>query len=360
MGSAEHLNAKGAVQASLLLFATWWLWIYTVWATNWLDPDHPGVRAMLTGVMLAGLIMSASIPEAFHSDTRGLVFAACLTTAHLLRTATVIVGVRREAVLRANFVRIFIWFLASGVLWIAGGMSAGETRTAFWVSAVVLEYLGPPAAFWVPGLGSSAVSDWQIEGAHMAERCGLFIIIALGESLLVTGATFADLAWTASTITALIAAFGAAVGMWWLYFDRTAEFASELIAHSDQPGRLGRLVYTYIHLLLIAGIILVAIGDKLALGHPTDHAELAAALTVAGGPALFLAGYILFKRAIAGSYYPSHWVALFFLLALFAAHPMLTPVRLSVGATAVLLMVSGWARFARPAVETERTAAELA
>jgi low temperature requirement protein LtrA len=201
----------------------------------------------------------------------------------------------------------------------------------------------------VPGLGRAADSDWNsIEGGHMAERCGLFLIIALGESLLITGATFSGLEWTAATMVAMVTAFGVSVAMWWVYFDRTAEAGSERIAHGDDAGRLARLAYTYIHIPIVAGIILTAVGDEVLLAHPTGDAELSAALTLAGGPAVFLAGYILFKRAITGQFYRPLWVVQAMLASLILVYPLLPPVVLSLGSTLVLVGLAAWIRLLHP------------
>lgn len=150
---------------------------------------------------------------------------------------------------------------------------------------------------------------------------GRFIIIALGESLLVTGATFSGLPWTVPVIAAMVAAFGAAVAMWWVYFDVTAEAATERIAHSEEPGGLARLAYTYFHLPMVAGIIVAAVGDEIVLAHPRGGADLSTALAIVGGPALFLVGYSLFKRAVLGRFFAVHLVALAALIALFLSRP---------------------------------------
>lgn len=170
-----HLSLGGAVQVALMMVAVWWVWIFTSWVTNWLDPEKIPIRIALFGLMVAGLLLSSSIPKAFTD--RGFLFAG----------AYVFMQVGR------NFQRILVWMLCSGVFWITGSLLEGEQRLAFWALALVIELISPSVYFWVPGLGRSTLADWNVEGNHMAERCGLFVIIALGESLLVTGATFAEL-----------------------------------------------------------------------------------------------------------------------------------------------------------------------
>ena len=130
----------------------------------------------------------------------------------------------------------------------------------------------------------------------MAERCALFVIIALGESLLVTGATFAGLPLGQPQVLALLAAFIGSVAMWWIYFDAAAERASRTFASSDDPGKIARLAYTYFHLPLVAGIVVSAVGDELALVHPNGHVDLKTGAVLLAGPALYLAGDLLFRR----------------------------------------------------------------
>jgi low temperature requirement protein LtrA len=238
--------------------------------------------------------------------------------------------------------RITVWFLASGVFWLAGAAAGEDARLWLWVVALAIEYVGPSAGYWSPGLGRSNVADWNVEGAHLAERCGLFIIIALGESLLITGATFSGLAWTPALVTAMVASFGAAVAMWWVYFDETAEAGSELIAHAEVPGRLARLAYTYIHLPMVAGIVLTAVGDEFVLAHPTGDTPLKVALVILGGPMLFLLGHWLFKRAVFGRWAMPHVAGIAILGASIAAYERASPVTLSAVATVALLIVAGW------------------
>jgi low temperature requirement protein LtrA len=176
----------------------------------------------------------------------------------------------------------------------------------------------------------------------MAERCGLFIIIALGESILVTGATFAKLAWTAETAAAFAVAFTGSVAMWWVYFNIGAERGSRLIAGSDDPGRLARIAYTYLHIPIVAGIIVAAVADELVLAHPGGHVETRAAAAILGGPALYLIGNALFKRTSSPHLPLSHLVGLGLLAMLIPVCGLVTPLVLSAGATTVLIVVAIW------------------
>jgi len=134
----------------------------------------------------------------------------------------------------------------------------------------------------------------------LAERCKLFLIIALGESILVTGRTFGQLDITPATLAAFVVAFLGSVALWWVYFDVSFDAAEQMFASSSDPGRLGRFAYTYLHIPMVAGIIVTAVGDELVIAHPFGHATPDTVATVLGGPALFLAGHLLFKRAVFG------------------------------------------------------------
>ncbi|WP_342316171.1 low temperature requirement protein A [Lysobacter sp. FW306-1B-D06B] len=343
----EHLTVQGALQTLLLFLAVWWLWIFTSWVTNWLDPDRTPVRMLLFALMLGGLLLSSSIPQAFAD--RGLVFGAVFAAMQVGRTLFVAVAMRgRHRVLHENFVRIALWLMVSGAFWVVGGLSEGPTRAALWVAAVAIEYLAPALYFYVPGMGRSHTIDWDVDGHHLAERCALFVIIALGESVLVTGATFAGQAWTTPTVTAFVVAFLGSVAMWWIYFDTGAERASHRIAHSDDPGRQARLAYTYLHLLIIAGVIVCAVADELSLAHP-DHFEgdgRAAIAAMIGGPMLYLLGVALFKWVCNDRRGPplSHCAGIVLLAALAPAAlaHLLSPLALGMATTLILMIVATW------------------
>jgi low temperature requirement protein LtrA len=304
----DHLTVRGALQTLLLLLAVWWAWVYTAWFTNWYDPDHRTVRLVLLALMFASLVMSSALPEAFGAH--GLVFASAYVAMQVGRTAYASLAQRDDDRLRANLLRVTAWAVVAGVPWIAGGIVHGSARTTLWVVAVAVDYFAPLCGFRTPRLGRSTTADWTIAGEHLAERCQLFLMVAFGESILVTGATFGDLTFTAVRTTALVVAFLGAVALWWVYFDRSAVWASEVIAASDDPGRLGRSAYTYIHLLMVAGIIVTAVADELVLAHPTAQGTAASAAVALGGPALFLAGHGLFKYAVAGAVSVPRLVAL--------------------------------------------------
>jgi low temperature requirement protein LtrA len=288
--------------------------------------------------MLASLLMAAALPEAFGS--RGLAFAAAYVALQVGRSAFAVAALHEHPGLRRNFLRILCWSAASGVLWLAGGFAAGAAREALWLAAVVVDYAAPVSGFATPGLGRSHTADWTITGGHLAERCQLFIIIALGESILDTGASFGEGAYSLSSAAAFVAAFLGSVALWWIYFNRAAEDSSGVIANAADPGRLGRSAYTYFHLPMVAGIIVAAVGDELAIADPSSAASLAASATVLGGPALFLAGHALFKWAMFKRLSVPRLGALVLLAALAPFGPLLPPLLLIAAATLISVAVA--------------------
>jgi len=331
----------GAVQVTLLFLAVWWAWVYTTWITNWLDPDKTPVRILLFLLMLGGLVLSTSIPTAFEG--RGLWFAAAYAAMQVGRTLFWLLATpSHRTLVRHNAIRILVWLSGAAVFWILGGRAEGETRLWLWVVALSIEYVSPAVRFWTPGLGFSSVEAWAVEGSHMAERCAGFIIIALGEAIVVNGATFAELTWTPENIAAFLTAFIGSIAMWWIYFHRGAEAGSEMISRSSESGRVARLAYTYLHMPIVGGIILTAVADELVLKHPHSHSDLKTVLSAVGGPLLFLVGTILFKHTIRGFLQLSHGAGIiaFAVLVWFAGD--LSALLLSALTTAVLVVVAGW------------------
>jgi low temperature requirement protein LtrA len=358
----SHFTPLGAVQMTLLLLSVWWVWVYTSWVTNWLNPELTPVRILLFLLMLGGLVLSTSIPLAF--DSRGLWFAIAYAAMQVGRNAFLLLSTPPGRVgERMNAVRIQVWLSMSAVFWIAGGLAQGQARLLLWAVALGIEYVSPAVRFWIPKYGASSVADWYVEGGHLAERCAGFIIIALGESIVVTGATFADLKWTPEVLTAFLSAFTTALAMWWLYFHKGAEAGSELISSSSEPGRLARLAYTYLHLPIVAGIILSAVADDLVLQHPVGHSDIRVVVSAVGGPMLFLVGTILFKYAIRGWLQLSHIAGIVALGVLGWFATELSPLMLSIATTLVMVIVATWESLslrsdaARPEAQSDATRA---
>ena len=336
------LNMIGAMQVLLLFLAVWWVWVFTGWVTNWLDPERPLVRLLLLALMLAGLLLSIALPEAFGA--RGLLFAGAYVFMQVGRTLFMLWALGDAAPAnKRNFQRITVWLVISGALWLTGGWLDGQWRWMLWIAALALEYLGPALAFPVPGLGRSSTADWDIDGGHLAERCSQFVIIALGESVLVTGSSFADTLSQPQALLAFVSAFIGSVAMWWIYFDLAAERGSRAIRQSADPGRTARVAYTYLHLLIVAGIIVSAVADELTLRDAPLRVDTISGAVLLGGPALYLSGNAWFKKTVNDTNLPlSHLIGLALLaaLALTIGHWSIAP--LGMATTAVLVLVAIW------------------
>ena len=345
----EHLTLIGAVETLVLFLAIWWLWIYTCWATNWLDPERNTVRVLLIAMMMGALVLSGSLPEAFAE--RGVVFAAAYVAMQLIRTLLIMWWSWGHNPARVrNFLRISFYFVLSAPLWLAGALTRAELRLLLWAAALAVEYAGPLLFFRTPFLGHSGIDDWDISGSHMAERCSLFIIIALGEAILVTGATFATLTSDTPTIVAFASSFVGSATMWWVYFDSGAKRGGEAIEHGAEPGRLARDAYTYLHMPIVAGIVVTAVADEQMLAHPVGHhADLSFVLVACGGPLLFLLGNLAFKWITAGRKWPpfSHMIGIALLLAVgisaLALHG--APLTTGVATTGALMATAVWEWF---------------
>jgi low temperature requirement protein LtrA len=334
----EHLTWRGALQTAMLFSAVWWSWINTAWFCNWFDPDKRPVRLLLFGLMLASLVMAATVPRAF--EDRGLECAIAFAALEIGRSLFAYLALRDEPAMRPNFQRILTWHLVVGALAVAGGLADGGLRDVLWIGSVLAHSTGAAAGFYVPGLGRSKATDWDsISGGHLAERCQLFLIIALGESILIMGSTFAGLDITFWVFVALVTAFTGSVALWWIYFDRSADIAAEKIAESHNPGALARSAYTYLHAIMVAGIIVTAVGDELSIAHPTGDAHIEVVLVLAGGPALFLLGHLLFKFAVWRIISPQRVAAIGALLVLMLVGTIMPPVAVALIATAITLGV---------------------
>ena len=295
-----HLTWEGAGQAALVLLVVWWSWNYTTWATNELDPDATLVRLLLIALMLASLLMAIAIPEAFGE--RGLLFAVAYVVIQVGRhTFLTYAAAAPGTVERARAASILVWFLAAGVLWIAGGIAEGPARTVLWLAALALDYAGPLLTFRVPGRPRLAPEAWEIGTEHFSERFQLFIIIALGETIVITGATTSELELTLATVAAFAVAFLTTAALWWLYFNLVAAISERRLAQAEARVLLARDAYTYLHVVLVAGILLNAVGDELVIAHPTEELSGAELAATVGGPALYLLAHVLLRLRMSGT-----------------------------------------------------------
>jgi low temperature requirement protein LtrA len=349
-------TAGGLLRTAFLLLVVWWAWINTTWMANWFDPDAVPVRLVLIGGMLASLLMAVAVPHAFTSD--GMLFAAAYVALQVGRNLFNVAVTERGSEYGPSFRRLLAWSVASAPLWIAGGLLEGDARVVLWIVALTMDYAAPSLRYWTPGLGSSKFEEWAIEGAHFAERFQLFIIIALGESIVVTGATASDAGADFVTVAALTVCFVGSAALWWLYFDRIAGYAQERLANAgEEVGQLGRDAYTYLHVPIVAGIVLTAVGDELVIAHPGHHASAFEAFTIAGGPAVYLLGHLLFRYRMVKHTSRPWIVALVVLAAIAVAGAALSVPIMALAIAATLVLVALLTYDARRRRAAEQTAA---
>lgn len=304
----ENQTPLGTFEGVIMVCALWWAWVSTTWVTNWLDPVALPVRGAVITLAFVALVMSVSIAEAFGE--RAWAFAIAYVVLQVGRTAFIVwATARHDRRVARDFSRILCWTVAGGVLWIVGALLPLGWQLPVWAAALALELLGTVLGFPVPGGGKVQLRSWDLSGAHIAERTSLFILIALGEGLLVTGFAFVDKESSVASIAALATAFVAAAAAWWIYFDHGERIGAEAIEASAEPARLARTVYTWVHLPIIAGIVLMSVGDKEMLALP-DQRSLAATVVVVGAPFLFLTGTVLFRRLLEGRWARAQLVGL--------------------------------------------------
>jgi low temperature requirement protein LtrA len=304
-----HLNWAGAGPAAVILLAVWWSWNYTTWATNELDTGAPPVRGLVIGVMLASLLMSIAIPEAWGE--RALLFAGAYVAIQIGRhTFLTFASGTRGSNERNRAGHILAWFCFSGIFWIAGGLVEGDpARTLLWLAALAIDYSAPLFVYRVPGMRRIAASAWDVASEHFAERFQLFVIIALGESIVITGAATAPLTLDAETVAAFVVAFLGSAALWWLYFNRAADRMAGHLEDALQRTELARDIYTYLHVLVIAGIIVSAVGDDLLIHDPGESLPTNELIALVGGPALYLVALSLTRLRAIGSISPKRTIA---------------------------------------------------
>lgn len=332
----HHLDWLGYLQELILWFAVWLAWQHTSWMTNWFNPETHAIRILLFILMLIGLIMASAIPEAYTS--RGLIFAACYVAIQLGRSLVVVFLLDSRHYLSRNFKRILGWFSISAVFWVTGAFHNGYTRIILWLIAVLCDYTSPMFGFYLPGMGRSISSkEWTIEGQHLAERIQLFVIIAFGETIMMTGASLSEFdEWDATIVYAAVISFTNSLAMWWIYFDVSSEAGSQKMKRISNPGLLG-LKYHSIHVVLVGALIVCAVGDELVVNHPLKEMTMPGIFAMIGGPILYLSANGIYKWITCRIIAWSHVIAIIVLALIFPFADIINPLQLN-GLTALIFI----------------------
>ena len=298
---ADHLTRQGVVRGLLLVALLWWSWTGYAWLGNVVRADEGIVREVMLAAMAAMFIFALAIPEAFD-DLRGglygpVVVPICYLVFRLLHLTMFWVVSRRDPVLRRQIMRFTPSVLVATLILLIAAATTGPTQTVLWAIALVADYVGTL-------LGGA--SGWRLPSArHFAERHGLIVIVALGESIVAIGVGIAELPISWPIIVGALLGLIVAAALWWVYFDVTAAMAERALTEepdADRP-RLARDAYSYLPLPLITGIVLLALGMKKVLeyaGDSQDH-DLSDPLTgvslfaLVGGVAIYLVGHVAFK-----------------------------------------------------------------
>jgi low temperature requirement protein LtrA len=327
---AGQLSWPGVGHGLLVLALIWWAWSAFVWAANAQDPDAPALRAALLLALVLIFIAGLAVPGAFGDD--GLLFAVTYVGVRLVHLALYVDASRRGNASLRGIAGFAFTSMAGMALLLAGSLVAGALRAGLWAAAALIDYVGPIASRGrLRGMQAVAV-------AHFAERYGLFVIICLGESIVAVGFEATSHRLDARLLAAVISGLLVTVGLWWAYFGGVAAAAETRLRIHTDPVLAAADAYSYLHLMMVAGIIVFAVGIKKAIG--ADAAPLAAnaRLALYGGIALFLAGLAAFRHRIFGSPGRSGLVAIPILAALYAVTGGLAA--WAVAATAAITVIS--------------------
>ena len=275
----------GLVKGLLVLGVLWWAWAAYAWLTNTIDPDEGIVRLAMLGAMAAMLVASLAVPDVFGDDA--LLFAVAygaVRAAHLVLYA---IAGRGDRDLLAAVARLAVGSAFGVTLLFVAAALDGPAQAAVWAVALLGDLLGP----YVGG-----GRGWRLSAGHFAERHGLIVIIALGESIVALGVGATNVL-TAGVVAAAILGLTVAFALWWAYFDVVSIVAERRLHETTGTAQLelARDSYSYLHLPMVAGIILFAAGMKKTLGHVGDPLELVPAVALCGGVAMYLLAHILFR-----------------------------------------------------------------
>jgi low temperature requirement protein LtrA len=342
----DHVDARGMAETLVLTLAVMYAWFMTVWTSNWLDVDRRPVQLMLLGLMLASLLMSTSVAQAFGhpaglfelGDRAGL-FVIGYLAIQIGRTIFAVNAFRGHR-LHRHFVNALVWEIGTAGIWIAGIAAAeGDAQLAIWALAVLATYGGVIAGHPLPGSKSPFSSDSQIYAEHLLERFRLFFLIALGETVLTIGNAFANTPVKAESLLALAAAFTGTVSLWWCYFHRAERIGIDAVEGTADASRIVA-IGNYTLIAMVIGIVAIAVGDELAIGYPGEAGTVGTTVLIFGGPAIFLLAQLGFMRRAAGRMPRSRIAACIALALLSVATSPFSLLIAVIAASAVLLAVA--------------------
>src|SRR5262245_9658901 len=269
----------GLLQGLVVLAALWWAWAAYAWLTNTLNPEEGVVRIAMFAVMAAMLVVALAVPEAFDDD--GVIFGVAYLIVRSMHLALYALAARGDPDLLGAVLRMVPSSTISGVLILAAGFVEGDQRTALWIVALAIDYLGV-----IVGRGQG----WHLSPGHFAERHGLIIIIALGESVVALGVGAAGTPLSAGAITTAVIGMTIATALWWTYFDWVAIVVEQQLrrAIGAAQATLARDAYSYLHFVMVAGIVLFAMSLKKTLAAYDKHLDPVPLAALCGGLALYL------------------------------------------------------------------------
>jgi low temperature requirement protein LtrA len=294
MSLAQDLSWIGAVKALLPLMAIWWVWSITAATTDFYNPQRRPIQLILGGVMFGTILMAAALPRAFAEH--GLVFAAAYAGCHVGR-GVVLVSAQRGGAARKRATRFMFWFCVSAVPWIAGGFAHDTMQGVLWALALAVDLLFNGLRYPTPWLGRVPLSQYETSKEHLGERYQQFMILALGDMILVAVLRYSRLPFTAARTGAVFVAFVTTVLLWQIYVRHAGALLQTVV--SRNPGRASRLG-PFTHMIMVVGIVTTAAGFEVVIGRPTGPTQVGWVGAIFGGPVLFLIGRISFEYEVFG------------------------------------------------------------
>jgi len=283
---SHHPTWSGIAQGLLVLGMLWWAWTGYSWLTSVIDPEEGAVRLIVIGAMAALLLVSLCVPEAFGS--LALAFALIYGAVRVAHIGLFILASPDDDGLRHSVLGLAVSTVVAVALLATASLFDGLAQGALWALALLLD-MGGPYFFGSEG--------WRLVPGHFAERHGLIIIIALGESIVAIGVG-ASHSLDLGIGTAAVLGVALTAAMWWIYFDVVAIVSARRLAEAEVgkvQNEMARDSYSYLHLILVAGIVLAALGLKLTIGHFDDHLHAVPAFALLGGVAVYLLGLVAFR-----------------------------------------------------------------